>query len=54
MRERVFGIETEYAIVYHPSRAERADGRRPTNLELFQLLEPALRLQLRSLPRAGG
>jgi proteasome accessory factor A len=52
MRERVFGIETEYAIVYHPSRAERVDGRRPTNLELFQLFEPALNLQLRSLPRA--
>lgn len=52
MRERVFGIETEYAIVYHPSRAERVDGRRPTNLELFQLFEPALMLQLRSLPRA--
>jgi hypothetical protein len=54
MRERVFGIETEYAIVYHPSRAERVDGRRPTNLELFQLFEPALRLQLRSLPRAAS
>jgi proteasome accessory factor A len=52
MRERVFGIETEYAVVYHPSRAERVDDRRPSNLELFQLFEPALMLQLRSLPRA--
>src|SRR5262245_37819094 len=52
MRERVFGIETEYAVVYHPSRAERVDGRRPTNLALFQQLERELAGRLGSLPRA--
>jgi proteasome accessory factor A len=52
MRERVFGIETEYAVVYHPSRAERVDGRRPTNLALFQLFEPELARRLKGLPRA--
>jgi hypothetical protein len=52
MRERVFGIETEYAVVYHPSRAERVDGRRPTNLQIFQWLGPLLGRELASLPRA--
>ena len=52
MRERVFGIETEYAVVYHPTRAERVDGRRPTNLALFRLFEPLLARELRGLPRA--
>jgi len=52
MRERVFGIETEYAVVYTPSRAERVDGRRPTNLALFQLFEPILAGELAGLPRA--
>src|SRR5262245_6514917 len=52
MRERVFGIETEYAVVYHPSRAERVDGRRPTNLALFQQLERELAGRVGSLPRA--
>jgi proteasome accessory factor A len=52
MRERVFGIETEYAVVYHPSRAERVDGRRPTNLALFQLFGPELARRVRGLPRA--
>ena len=52
MRERVFGIETEYAVVYHPSRAERVDGRRPTNLALFQLFVPELGQRLKGLPRA--
>ena len=52
MRERVFGIETEYAVVYHPSRAERVDGRRPTNLVLFQHFERELAGRLASLPRA--
>ena len=52
MRERVFGIETEYAVIYHPSRGERVDGRRPTNLALFQLFEPILARELAGLPRA--
>jgi Pup amidohydrolase len=52
MRERVFGIETEYAVVYHPSRGERVDGTRPTNLQIFQWLEPLLVREVRSLPRA--
>ncbi len=49
MRDRVFGIETEYAVIYHPARGER---RRPTNLELYQHFEPLLDRHLGSLPRA--
>jgi len=52
MRERVFGIETEYAVVYHPSRAERVDGTRPTNLVLYQHFEQELGALATSLPRA--
>ena len=49
MRERVFGIETEYAVIYHPGRREKA---RPTKLEIYQLFESLLGRHLRSLPRA--
>ncbi len=51
MRERVFGIETEYAVIYHPARGETA---RPTNLELYGLLEAALGERVASLPRAAS
>ncbi|MCG8588918.1 MAG: proteasome accessory factor PafA2 family protein [Proteobacteria bacterium] len=49
MRERVFGIETEYAVIYHPGRGER---RRPRNLEIYRLFERALKRRVRTLPRA--
>lgn len=49
MRDRVFGIETEYALIYHPARGER---RRPTNLELWPFFEQALEGRVASLPRA--
>jgi proteasome accessory factor A len=49
MRERVFGIETEYAVIYHPARGE---SRRPNNLGLYQLFEPLLAELVRGLPIA--
>jgi hypothetical protein len=49
MRERVFGIETEYALIYHPGRAEPA---RPTNFQLYALFERALERRVGSLPRS--
>jgi hypothetical protein len=49
VKERVFGIETEYAVIYSPGRGDR---RRPTNLELYARFEAALRSRVRSLPRA--
>jgi len=49
LRERVFGIETEYAVIYHPARGERG---RPTNLSLYGLFEGALAARVASLPRA--
>jgi proteasome accessory factor A len=49
MRDRVFGIETEYAVIYHPGRGESA---RPTNLALYPRFESALRQRIRTLPRA--
>lgn len=49
MRERVFGIETEYAVIYHPARGERG---RPTNLALYGVFERALETRVASLPRA--
>ena len=49
MRDRVFGIETEYALIYHPGRRERV---RPTNLALYPRFEAALRHRVRSLPHA--
>jgi proteasome accessory factor A len=51
LRERVFGIETEYAVIYHPARGERS---RPTKLELYGLFEAALRERVASLPRAAS
>jgi hypothetical protein len=51
VRERVFGIETEYAVIYHPGRGERG---RPTNLQLYGLFEDALRGRVLSLPRAAS
>jgi Pup amidohydrolase len=50
LRERVFGIETEYAVIYHPRRGE--DGERPTNFALYGLFEQALGARVASLPRA--
>lgn len=47
MRERVFGIETEYALIFHPRGIERA---RPTNLELYRRFEAALLSRVRTLP----
>ncbi len=49
MRERVFGIETEYALIYHP---RWRGAPRPTNLQIYALFEQALRGRVRSLPRA--
>ena len=49
MRDRVFGIETEYAVIYHPGRRETA---RPTNLQVYQFFQSLLERRLRSLPRA--
>jgi proteasome accessory factor A len=49
MRDRVFGIETEYAVIYHPAKGETS---RPTNLSLYPRFESALRQRLRTLPRA--
>ncbi len=49
MRERVFGIETEYALIY---RGGRAEFERPTNLQLYALFERALERRVGSLPRA--
>ncbi|MEN8180944.1 MAG: proteasome accessory factor PafA2 family protein [Myxococcota bacterium] len=48
MRERVFGIETEYALIYHPARSELG---RPTNLQIYALFERALASRVGSLPR---
>jgi hypothetical protein len=50
LRDRVFGIETEYALIYHPARNERRE--RPTNLQLYGLFENALRDRVATLPRA--
>jgi len=47
MRDRVFGIETEYALIYHPARYDRE---RPTNLQLYRRFEDALRRRTRTLP----
>ena len=51
LRERVFGIETEYAVIYHPARGERSW---PTNLELYALFEEGLHERVASLPRAAS
>lgn len=47
MKERVFGIETEYALIFHPHAADFA---RPTNLELYRRFEAALLGRTRTLP----
>lgn len=47
MRERVFGIETEYALIFHP---RGSDPSRPTNLELYRRFEAALLARTRTLP----
>ncbi|MFQ5513528.1 MAG: proteasome accessory factor PafA2 family protein [Myxococcota bacterium] len=49
MLDRVLGIETEYALIYHPGRADRE---RPTKLELYRRFEAALRDHVLSLPNA--
>jgi Pup amidohydrolase len=49
MRERVIGIETEYALIYHPGRGERHP---PQNLTLYARFESALRHRVHSLPNA--
>ncbi len=47
MQDRVFGIETEYAIIWHPRGKSRE---RPTNLEIYRRIEAALARRVRSLP----
>ena len=47
MKERVFGIETEYALIFHPRGLA---GARPTNLELYRRFEAALLARVRTLP----
>ncbi len=49
MRDRVFGIETEYALIYHPGDQDRP---RPTNLQLYRHFEAALLHRVFSLPHA--
>jgi hypothetical protein len=51
VRARVFGIETEYAVIYHPGRGEFA---KPNNLQLYGLFEPRLERRVASLPRAAS
>lgn len=48
MKERVFGIETEYAIIWHPRGRSAA---RPTNLEIYRRIEAALVSRVRTLPQ---
>ena len=48
MRDRVFGIETEYALIWHPRGL--LDEPRPTNLELYRRFEGALLARVRTLP----
>jgi len=47
MQDRVFGIETEYAIIWHPRGKGAA---RPTNLEIYRRIESALERRVHSLP----
>jgi proteasome accessory factor A len=49
MRERVFGIETEYALIYHPRAGVSQAG--PTKLELYRRFEAALLRRVRTLPQ---
>jgi proteasome accessory factor A len=48
MQDRVFGIETEYAIIWHPRGRSAA---RPTNLEIYRRIEAALLRRVRTLPQ---
>ncbi len=47
MKERVFGIETEYALIFHPRGSKTT---KPTNLELYRRFESALLGRVRTLP----
>ncbi len=47
MKDRVFGIETEYALIFHP---RGLNASRPTNLELYRRFESALLGRVRTLP----
>jgi proteasome accessory factor A len=49
VRERVFGIETEYAVIYHPGRGDTGS---PTQFALYRHFEAALRRRVPSLPNA--
>ncbi len=49
MKDRVVGIETEYAVVYFPARGEPTG---PTNLSLYPLFEAQLARRVASVPRA--
>lgn len=49
MRERVFGIESEYAVIYHPGRNDRP---RLSNLMLYRRFESALLRRVQTLPNA--
>lgn len=49
MRERVFGIETEYALIYHP---RPGDPERPTNLQIYRRFEAEVQRRLHSLPNS--
>lgn len=49
MRERVYGIETEYAILYEPGEAPPRGGP-PRARVLFELIETALKTSYRALP----
>ncbi|MCP4003096.1 MAG: hypothetical protein GY725_02755 [bacterium] len=49
MRQRVVGIETEYALIYHPGNS---DLPRPTNLQLYRHFEAVLLRRIGSLPHA--
>jgi hypothetical protein len=48
MKDRVFGIETEYALIWHPRGL--LEETRPTNLELYRRFEAALLARVRTLP----
>ena len=49
MQSRVFGIETEYALIYHRASGEE---RAPTKFALYRSFEAALRRRVASLPFA--
>lgn len=49
MQDRVFGIETEYALIWH---ARGKDPGRPSNLEIWRRIECALERRMASLPQS--